>query len=102
MKKTFVLLLGVVLLNSCQSIDEKKKADALEEKAKEMKCRADFSKQLYEYGINKSLLAKEVGLSKELDEFDKLAADSTVSCADRKKAWEELGKKIDAAFEAQH
>ena len=97
MKKTFVLLLGVVLLNSCVSTEEKKKADALDEKVKEMKCRADFSKELYDYGMNAMLLAKEVGLSKELDEFNTLAADSTVNCADRKKAWEELKKKIDVA-----
>ena len=97
MKKTLVLIWGVVLLNSCVSTDEKKKTDALEEQAKEMKCRADFSKQLYDYGTNIKLLANEVGLSKELDSFEKLVADSTVNCADRKKAWEDFKAKVNQA-----
>ena len=101
MKKTLVLILGVVLLNSCQSVEEKKKADELAAKAEEAKCRADFSKQVYEYGMNATALALELGMKKELDEFQKMQDDSTAKCVDLKKAWEELGKKIDAKWEAQ-
>ena len=97
MKKTLVLILGVVLLNSCQSIEEKKKADELAAKAEEAKCRADFSKQLVDYSTNTMALALEVGLKKELEEFQKLSADSTVNCAERKKAWEAFQTKVSAA-----
>jgi hypothetical protein len=96
MKKTLVLILGVVLLNSCQSIDEKKKADALAAKAEEAKCRADFSKSLYENTANTLELGVSLGLKKEIDDFQKLWADSTKNCDDMKKAWEELNKKIHA------
>lgn len=102
MKKTLVLILGVVLLNSCQSIEEKKKADELAAKAEEAKCRADFSKSLYENSTNTLELGLNLGLKKEIDDFQKLWADSTKNCADMKKAWEDLGKKIDAEWEAQH
>jgi len=101
MKKTLVLILGVVLLNSCQTIEEKKKADELGAKLEEAKCRADFSHQIYEYGMNHMRMGLEVGMKKELDDFQKLSADSTVNCADRKKAWEELKKKINVEWEAQ-
>lgn len=102
MKKTLVLLLGVILLNSCQSVEEKKKADELAAKAEEAKCRADFSKQVYDYGMNKMEMGLRVGMKKELDEFQKMQSDSTVKCADLKKAWEELGKKIDVKWEAEN
>lgn len=101
MKKTLVLILGVVLLNSCQSVEEKKKADDLAAKAEEAKCRADFSKQIYQYGMNKMEMGLTVGMKKEIDDFQKMQSDSTAKCADLKKAWEELGKKIDAEWEAQ-
>ena len=101
MKKTLVFILGVVLLNSCQSIDEKKKADALAAKAEEAKCRADFSKEIYQYGMNKLEMGLRVGMKKELDDFQKMQDDSTAKCADLKKAWEELGKKIDVEWETQ-
>lgn len=94
MKKTLVLLLGVILLNSCVSTEEKKKADALDEKVKEMKCRADLSKMISENGTNIMALATEVGLSKELEDFNKLASDSTVNCADRTKAWSSFTEKV--------
>lgn len=102
MKKTFVLLLGVVILNSCVSTEEKKKVDELAAKAEEAKCRADFSKQIYQYGMNKMEMGLRVGMKKELDDFQKMQSDSTVKCADLKKTWEELGKKIDAEWEAQN
>jgi hypothetical protein len=102
MKKNLVLILGVVLLNSCQSVEEKKKADDLAAKAEEAKCRADFSKQIYQYGMNKMEMGLTVGMTKEIDDFQKMQSDSTAKCADLKKAWEELGKKIDAEWEAQH
>lgn len=102
MKKTLVLLLGVILLNSCQSIEEKKKADELAAKAEEAKCHADFSKQVYDYGMNKMEMGLRLGMKKELDEFQKMQSDSTVKCADLKKAWEELGKKIDVKWEAEN
>ena len=102
MKKTLILLLGVVLLNSCVSTEEKKKADALEVQAKEAKCRADFSKEVYDYGMNKMKMGLEVGMKKELDDFQKMQNDSTATCADLKKAWEELGKKIDVEWNAKY
>ena len=101
MKKNIVLILGVVLLNSCQSIEEKKKADELAAQAEEAKCRADFSKQIYEYGMNQMELGLRLGMKKELDSFQKMQADSSAKCADLKKAWEELGEKIDAEKVAQ-
>ena len=102
MKKTLVLLLGVILLNSCQSIEEKKKADELAAKAEEAKCRADFSKQVYEYGTNQMKMGLEVGMKKDIEDFQKLWDDSTKSCADLKKIYEELGKKIHAEWDAKY
>lgn len=102
MKKNLVLILGVVLLNSCQSIDEKKKADALKAKAEEAKCRADFSKSVYDYSTNTLELGLSLGLYKEIDDFQKLWNDSTKNCADMKKAWEELNVKIQSKWDAEN
>lgn len=102
MKKTLVLILGVVLLTSCQSVEEKKKADELAAKAEEAKCRADFSKQIYEYGMNKMEMGLRVGMKKEIDDFQTMQSDTIAKCADLKKAWEELGKKIDVKWNAEN
>jgi hypothetical protein len=102
MKKTLVLILGVVLLNSCQSVEEKKKADDLAAKAEEAKCRADFSHQIYQYGMNKMEMGLRVGMNKEIDDFQKMQSDTIAKCADLKKAWEELGKKIDVKWNAEN
>ena len=99
---TLILILGVSLLNSCVSTEEKKKVDALKAKEEEAKCRADLSKQIYDYGMNAMELGLSLGLKKEIDEFNKLTADSTVNCVDRKKAWEELNAKIQNKWDSEN
>ena len=102
MKKTLVLILGVVLLNSCQSTEEKKKKDELAAKAEEAKCRADFNTVILQYGWNTMQMGLRVGMKKEIDDFQKMQSDTIAKCADLKMAWQELEEKITVKWNVEN
>jgi hypothetical protein len=91
MKKLLFMVFPVVLLTNCSNPE----LDKAKEKQKEAECRAEFSKQISDYGINTMVLGKELGLQKELDEFDKIHNDSTASCDSIKNSWERFQKLVE-------
>ena len=91
MKKLLFIVFPVVLLTNCSNPE----LDKAKENQKEAECRAEFSKQISDYGINTMVLGKELGLQKELDEFDKIHNDSTASCDSIKNSWDRFQKLVD-------
>ena len=61
--------------------------DAAKKKLEESNCKLEQSMEILENGTNTMLMAKEIGLEKELDAFNKLQADTTISCDSLKNAW---------------
>jgi len=95
MKKIFIInltiLISILFLSNCSNPE----LDSLKQKQKELDCKAELSKQISDYGINTMVLGKELGLQKELDEFDKIHNDSTASCDSIKNSWERFQKLVD-------
>ena len=61
----------------------------LEAKLEEAKCRSEFSKSLLDNSMNTMLLLQQEHKS-ELEAFQKLQADTTVSCDSLKNEWRKL------------
>ena len=61
--------------------------DAAKKKLEESKCRLEKSQEILENGTNQMLLAKKIGLDKELEAFNKVQADTTISCDSLTNAW---------------
>ncbi len=92
MKKIILLIVcPIMLLTNCSNPE----LDKAKEKQKESACKAEFSKTLVDHGTNTMLLGKELGLQKELDEFDKIHNDSTASCDSIRNSWERFQKSVE-------
>ena len=96
---TLVLLSGILM--SCGESESELKAK------EETKCRAEFTKMLYEDERIKSTLelAKssymDLGMEDDLNRFYEYVNNETTSCADRKKALNDFKEKVRVATVAK-
>jgi len=95
MKKVIFLIAVSFAIISCSDSGSQSKTQTKlqkeEMKLEELKCRAEFSKQLLDYENTTIMVASE--LPKEFKEFQKLQTDSTVTCDSLKNTWENLCEK---------
>lgn len=61
--------------------------DAAIKRGEDLKCKAEQISEISQNGTNTMLLATKIGLKKELEEFNKIQSDTTVSCDSLKNAW---------------
>lgn len=90
----FTLALASVIFMSCGESESEIKAK------EETKCRAEFSKMLYEDAGAKAVLGLAESplwdLSDDLKKFKEYVNNETTSCADRQAAWKDFKSKVDA------
>ncbi len=90
----FTLVLVSSILMSCGESESEIKAK------EETKCRAEFTKMLYEDSSAKYYLTTAEspfwGLENDLKNFQEYVNNETTSCADRQKAFEEFKAKVSA------
>ena len=90
----FTLVLVSGILASCGESESEIKAK------EEAKCRADFSKMLYEDSSAKHYLTTASspfwGLENDLKKFQEYVNNETTSCADRQKAFDDFKAKVGA------
>jgi hypothetical protein len=80
----------VVAFASCTNPEVKN----AESKLKDSQCKADFSKFLLESGMNTMALSKVVGMDKELNDFNQLQSDTTISCDSLMSAWDSFSNLV--------
>lgn len=78
----FILLISFIF-SACSNPELEKAKIELEE----AKCRTEHVKFILENGTNTMLLAKTIGLDKELRIYQELQTDTTITCDSLKKAW---------------
>lgn len=83
MKSFFKVLAIVVVLFSCSNPE----LDAAKKKQKEGECLLALKRNILDNGTNVIALAQKIGLEKELNEFNKLQSDSTISCDSLRNSW---------------
>jgi poly(3-hydroxybutyrate) depolymerase len=90
MKKISQVLVLSMVFYSCVYPEQEAAMAAAKKKADEAHCKADFAMSILENGMNTMQLATQVGLKKQVDNFNKMQSDSTISCDSLKKAWDNL------------
>lgn len=78
-----IVFSSIILTLSCSSPE----LESSKKKLGEIQCKAEVSKEILENGVNQMALGQKLGLQKELDVFNHIQSDSTVSCDSLKKAW---------------
>jgi uncharacterized protein YaaN involved in tellurite resistance len=90
MKKILQILVIAIVFSSCVYPEKEAAMAAAKKKQEEAHCKVDLTKSILENGMNIMLLANQVGLKKQVDNFNKMQSDSTISCDSLKKAWDNL------------
>jgi hypothetical protein len=92
MKKVLQVLVLSLVFSSCVYPEQEAAMAAAKKKADEAHCKADLAMSILENGMNTMQLATQVGLKKQVDNFNKMQSDSTISCDSLKKAWDNLSE----------
>ncbi len=82
MKILFCFIVLFTLI-SCEDAEVKR----LKAISEDSKCKADFAGWLVDNGTNIMVLGNRLGLRKELEKFNKLQGDSTITCDSLKNAF---------------
>jgi uncharacterized protein YaaN involved in tellurite resistance len=90
MKKILQVLVMAIVFSSCVYPEQEAALAAAKKKQEEAHCKLDLAKSILENGTNIMLLANQVGLKKQVDNFNKMQSDSTISCDSLKKTWDNL------------
>lgn len=88
--KNSIIFVCTGLLFACSNPE----MDKLQQKLDESKCRVEFSNYLLENGIIITNGLKENGFGSELDQFEKMQRDTTVTCEQLKAEWDKLSNKL--------
>ena len=92
MKRILQVLVLAMVFSSCVYPEQEAAMAAAKKKQEEAHCKVDLAKSILENGMNIMLLANQVGLKKQVDNFNKIQSDSTISCDSIKKAWDNLSE----------
>jgi hypothetical protein len=92
MKKILILgMFSLILFTSCKNEELEKS----EKKGEELKCKAEFIQSLIGNSENIIVLGNQSGLKNEYEEYLKIQSDSTKTCEEIKKAWEDYTNLVD-------
>jgi uncharacterized protein YaaN involved in tellurite resistance len=89
MKRILQVLILALVFSSCVYPEQEAAMAAAKKNSDEAHCKLDLAKEVLE-GTNIILLANQVGLKKQVDNFNKMQSDSTISCDSLKKTWNNL------------
>jgi hypothetical protein len=92
MKRILQVLVLAMVFSSCVYPEQEAALAAAKKKQEEAHCKLEQTKLVLESGMNIMTLAKQVGLKKEVDNYNKIQSDSTISCDSIKKAWNNLSE----------
>lgn len=94
MKKITQVLVITILLSSCVYPEQEAALANNKQKSDEARCKMEQSKFVLEYGMNIMILAEQKGLKKQVDNYNKIQTDSTISCDSIIKAWDNLSDLV--------
>jgi hypothetical protein len=89
-KKQLSVLSFTIFLFSCSTPE----LDSAKKKLEESKCKVEHAQFVLENGMNTMLLAKKLGLEKELENYNKIQTDSTISCDSIERAWKNISDLV--------
>jgi PBP1b-binding outer membrane lipoprotein LpoB len=90
MKRILQVLVLAMVFSSCVYPEQEAALAAAKKKQEEAHCKLDLAKSILENGMNTMQLATQVGLKKQVDNFNKMQSDSNISCDSLKKACDNL------------